>query len=156
MGNKIPLALAAVIGVFGASALAQTAPGAPGSNQAIPEKDPSLLGAEPKDGVPMSSGRSGSLSDKLDASGGVIKPKPGVDPGIVQPAPVRTAEFDAGHSAAGDARRPARPRGEVRGRRRPTLERDEEKCKHFSARISRTNWNRSRHMRLGRVDLNAS
>lgn len=88
MGNKIPLALAAVIGVFGASALAQTAPGAPGSNQAIPEKDPSLPGAEPKDAVPMSSGRSGSLSDTLDASGGVIKPKPGVDPGIVQPPPV--------------------------------------------------------------------
>jgi hypothetical protein len=63
------------------------APAAPGSNQAIPEKirpDPKTVPQE----EPLSSGRSESLSEKLDKSGGVLKPKPGVDPGIVKPAPV--------------------------------------------------------------------
>lgn len=60
------------------AALAQTSPGAPGTPQTIPEKvDP-----------PLQSGRSESLSDRLDATNGVVKPKPGVDPGIVKPAPV--------------------------------------------------------------------
>ncbi len=87
MKKEIPLILVAAIGLQGA-AFAQTAPGAPGSNQVIPEKDQSIPSTAPKGGEPLASGRSESLSDKLDASGGVIKPKPGVDPGIVHPAPV--------------------------------------------------------------------
>ncbi len=79
------LLLAAAMGLQGAVALAQGAPGAAGGNNVIPEKDRSLPRAEPGNGEPLSTGR--SLSDKLDASGGVIKPKPGIDPGIVQPAP---------------------------------------------------------------------
>jgi hypothetical protein len=82
MRCEIPLVLAAAIGLSGA-ALGQTAPGATGSNDVIPEKD-----RAPPGGAPTTSGRSDSLSDRLDSSGGVIKPKPGVDPGIVQPAPV--------------------------------------------------------------------
>lgn len=88
MRNEIRLILVATVGLFGGSALAQSEPGAAGSNQVIPEKDQALPSSEPKGGSPLTSGRSGSLSDKLDASGGVIKPKPGVDPDIVQPAPV--------------------------------------------------------------------
>ncbi len=38
--------------------------------------------------ISLTSGRSESLSEKLNAGGGVIKPKPGVDPCIVKPAPV--------------------------------------------------------------------
>jgi hypothetical protein len=64
--------------------LAQTAPGAPGSNQAIPEKEaPPLTQTQPDSDV--KSGR--SLSQKLDASGGVSKPPSGVDPEISKPAP---------------------------------------------------------------------
>src|SRR5450631_2351349 len=83
MRNDLRFILAATIGLSGGAALGQSAPGAAGSNQAIPEKV-----APPPNGAPLTSGWSGSLSDKLDASGGVIKPKPGVDPGIVKTAPV--------------------------------------------------------------------
>ncbi len=86
MRNEIPLVLAVAIGLSGGATLAQTAPGAPGSDQVIPEKDQALPNSE--QGAPLTSGRSGSLSDKLNSSGGVIKPKPGVDPGIVKTAPV--------------------------------------------------------------------
>ena len=71
-------ALAAGLALAPAATLAQTAPGAPGTSQTIPEKVDE----------PLRSGRSESLSDRLDDSKGVIKPAPGVDPGIVQPAPV--------------------------------------------------------------------
>jgi len=61
---------------------AQTAPGAPGSSQTIPVKE----AAPPvRSGSDVTTGR--SLSQKLDASGGVIKPPPGVDPEISKPAP---------------------------------------------------------------------
>jgi hypothetical protein len=86
MRRRFPLLLVAAIGFAGGTALAQTAPGAPGSNQAIPEKVAPPI-TEPT-GAPLTTGRSGSLSQKLDSSGGVIKPKPGVDPGIVKAAPV--------------------------------------------------------------------
>jgi hypothetical protein len=81
------LLLLAAVAFQASAAFAQTAPGAPGSDQVIPEKDRSLPNTLPK-GEPLQSGRSESLSDKLNAGGGVIKPKPGVDPGIVKPAPV--------------------------------------------------------------------
>ena len=85
---RILLILATAIGFCNGAALAQTAPGAAGSNQVIPEQDQACPGSQPKNGRPLASGRSGSLSDKLDKSGGVIKPKPGVDPGIEQAPPV--------------------------------------------------------------------
>ncbi len=63
---------------------AQTAPGAPGSDKVIPEKEsPPLNQTQPDSDV--KSGR--SLSQKLDSSGGVIEPPSGVDPDISKPAP---------------------------------------------------------------------
>ena len=56
MNAALPLVFTGLLDVS-----AQTAPGGPAGNRAIPE---------------------------LDASGGVIKPHPGVDPEIVKPAPV--------------------------------------------------------------------
>ena len=51
--------------------------------------------------------------DKLDASGGVIKPPPGVDPEIVKPAPVPEPNSTPSHSASWGARRSARSRAEI-------------------------------------------
>lgn len=87
MRNEIRLILAAAVGFAAGPAMAQSAPGAAGSNQVIPEKERGLSDGESR-GQSLNSGRSDSLSEKLDASGGVIKPNPGVDPVIVQPAPV--------------------------------------------------------------------
>ena len=73
------------------SASAQTAPGDPTGNLTIPEKDLSRPDAARHDGAQGGSvvdNHEKNLSDKLDASGGVIKPQPGVDPEIVKPAPV--------------------------------------------------------------------
>lgn len=59
-------------------ALAQTTPTPPaGSRQVIPEKQ----------GQPLQSGRSESLSHKLDKTDGVIKPSEDIDPGMRTPAP---------------------------------------------------------------------
>ena len=70
-------------------AAAQTAPGAPGTNQVIPEKDPSLQthGGSAGSGATTTEGRSSNLSDKLNRSNGVIAPPSGVDPAIRKPAP---------------------------------------------------------------------
>jgi hypothetical protein len=84
MRHKIQVIFAA-IGLSSGAALAQSSPGAPGSDQTIPEK---VQGAQIKNAVPLTSGRSESLSDKLNSSDGVIKPKPGVDPGMMKTAPV--------------------------------------------------------------------
>lgn len=93
-----PLAFAGLLGFGAAGAWAQAAPGDPAGNQTIPEKDlsrpPERDLSRPEGSRP--GGTQGgsvddhdkSLSDKLDASGGVIKPPPGVDPEIVKPAPV--------------------------------------------------------------------
>lgn len=83
MRAEFALLLAAV---FAGPAFAQVSPGAPGSREAIPERDPTL-GSSKSDGYDVKTGRSGGLSDKMDA-GGVIRPAPGVDPDIVKPAPV--------------------------------------------------------------------
>jgi hypothetical protein len=79
--NSATLFLAAVLAGMAAPALAQTTPGAPGTDQVIPEKDRS----RPQD-QPGNSQQ--SLSDKLDKSGGVIKPPADVDPKMAKPAPV--------------------------------------------------------------------
>jgi len=63
-------------------AAAQGNPGAPGSTQVIPEKQKD----QPSE-APTTTGRSDSLSDKLDATGGVIKPSGDVDPGISKAPP---------------------------------------------------------------------
>ncbi len=71
------------VGFWAGAALAQTAPGAPGSNEVIPEKE------APAPAAPSGAGQSSdNLSQKLDASGGVIKPPAGVDPEMSKPAPV--------------------------------------------------------------------
>jgi hypothetical protein len=79
--NSATLCLAAALAGMAAAALAQTTPGAPGTDQVIPEKDRS----RPQD-LPGNSQQ--SLSDKLDKSGGVIKPPADVDPKMATPAPV--------------------------------------------------------------------
>jgi len=72
------------IAIAAGPAFAQRAPGAPGTDQVIPEKKaPPLTQTGPES--EMQTGR--SLSQKLDESGGVIKPAPGVDPGMNKPAP---------------------------------------------------------------------
>ena len=89
MRGDFPSVLAGVFGLLLQPVFAQTAPGDPAGSQTIPEKDqsrPQDIPRGEKDGV--GSGRSGSLSNKLNASDGVIKPTPGIDPGIVKPAPV--------------------------------------------------------------------
>ncbi len=83
MQARKPLLWAAAFSLAIGSAMAQTAPGAPGTNQVIPEKE-----APPNDS-PKSDVQTGrSLSQKLDSSGGVIAPPSGVDPGMNRPAPV--------------------------------------------------------------------
>ncbi len=66
-------------------AMAQTAPGAPGSNDVIPEKQ-APPSPPTKGEADTTTGR--SLSQKLDQSGGVIKPPSGVDPDISKAPPV--------------------------------------------------------------------
>jgi hypothetical protein len=88
MKAALPLVLTALLGLGSGGALAQIAPGDAAGNQTIPEKD---LSRPAEGGTPNGNATSGgnqSLSDKLDESGGVIKPAEGVDPQIVQPAPV--------------------------------------------------------------------
>jgi hypothetical protein len=84
MDKKTIVLSVAWFALAAAPVLAQTAPGAPGSDEVIPEKEsPPLTQTKPDSDV--KSGR--SLSQKLDASGGVIKPSTDVDPGIAKPAP---------------------------------------------------------------------
>ncbi len=66
-----------------APALAQSAPGAPGTSQAIPEK------VQPKTDTTPNEGRSSSenLSQKLDKTNGVIPAPQGVDPDMHKQAP---------------------------------------------------------------------
>jgi hypothetical protein len=83
------IGLAALFGITGASAVAQTpirppqAPNMPPTNQVIPEKikpeGPSTTGTV---------GSGATLSDKLEATDGVIRPPANVDPEITAPAPV--------------------------------------------------------------------
>jgi hypothetical protein len=68
--------------------VAQIAHGDPAGNQTIPEKDLSRPAEGGTQNGNAASDGNQSLSDKLDKSGGVIKPTQGVDPQIVQPAPV--------------------------------------------------------------------
>jgi hypothetical protein len=91
MKAVLPLVLTGLLGSGTVGALAQTAPGDPAGNQTIPEKDLSLPEtARPQgtQGESVDDTHKKNLSDKLDATGGVIKPAPGVDPEIVKPAPV--------------------------------------------------------------------
>ena len=88
MKAVLPLVFAGLLGLAG-GALAQTAPGDPAGNQTIPEKDLSRPDASrPRGTQGENDTHKKNLSDKLDHSGGVIKPAPGVDPEIVKPAPV--------------------------------------------------------------------
>ena len=91
MKAVLPLVFTGLLGLGAAGAAAQTAPGDPAGNQTIPEKDLSRPDARRPgrvQGGSVAEDHEKNLSDKLDASGGVIKPPPGVDPEIVKPAPV--------------------------------------------------------------------
>jgi hypothetical protein len=91
MKAVLPLFFAGLLGFGTTGASAQTAPGDPAGNQTIPEKDlsrPDESRPGRAQGGSAVDNREKNLSDKLDASGGVIKPPPGVDPEIVKPAPV--------------------------------------------------------------------
>lgn len=91
MNLLLRIACAGALGLGTTGVMAQTAPGDPAGNQTIPEKDRSRPSESPNGGAQdrgFGDGEGRSLSDKLDESGGVIKPAPGVDPEIVQPAPV--------------------------------------------------------------------
>jgi hypothetical protein len=71
------------MGLGAAGASAQTAPGDPAGNQTIPEKDLSRPDASRHGGAQGGSvvdDHDKNLSNKLDASGGMIKPPPGVWP----------------------------------------------------------------------------
>jgi hypothetical protein len=91
MKAVLPLFFTGLLGLGAAGASAQTAPGDPAGNQTIPEKDLSRPDASRHGGAQGGSvvdDQEKNLSNKLDASGGMIKPPPGVDPQIVKPAPV--------------------------------------------------------------------
>lgn len=93
--KNFPFAAAALL-LFGtcffvSPLAAQTAPGDPASSdETIPEKQ-ATKPLEPDQGISaqgLKTGRSESLSDRLDQSNGVITPPRGVDPGIKKEAPV--------------------------------------------------------------------
>jgi hypothetical protein len=84
MKAVLPLFFTGLLGLAAAGASAQTAPGNPAGNQTIPEK----MRPGTEQGGSGVDDHEKNLSDKLDASGGVIKPPPGIDPEIVKPAPV--------------------------------------------------------------------
>lgn len=63
-------------------AAALTTPAAAQAPQTVPEADPCVDGRLTASGQPCP-----SLSDKLDETGGVVRPPQGVDPGIHQDAP---------------------------------------------------------------------
>lgn len=89
MKIKLSLMFLSALSLAGTGALAQIAPGDPAGNKTIPEKDQSRPSDAPSGGQQGGGEKDGSnLSDKLDESGGVLKPKPGIDPEIVKPAPV--------------------------------------------------------------------
>jgi len=79
--KSVTLCLTAVLAGSSLSALAQTTPGAPGTDQVIPEKDRTRPVDQPGNSQQ-------SLSDKLDKSGGVLKPSGDIDPQMTKPAPV--------------------------------------------------------------------
>ena len=81
----LALSLASFSLVSLAPAFAQSAPGAPGTSQTIPEKVQPKLDTTPA----PAEGRSatGTLSDKLDKTDGVIPAPQGVDPDMHKQAP---------------------------------------------------------------------
>ena len=89
MNYKLSLAFVGALSLAATGVLAQTVPGDPAGNQIIPEKDQSRPSDAPNGRARGGAAADGSnLSDKLDASGGVIKPESGVDPEIMKSDPV--------------------------------------------------------------------
>src|SRR5947209_17798296 len=78
--KSVTLCLAAMLAGGSFPVLAQTTPGAPGTDQVIPEKDRTRPVDQPGNSQQ-------SLSDKLDKSGGVLKPAEDVDPKMAKPTP---------------------------------------------------------------------
>ena len=75
-------ASAALLGLASGAALAQAAAPAVGSNPTIPEK--TAPGTAPSTSLDQ---KSGTLSEKLGDTDGVIKPSGDVDPAMHKPAP---------------------------------------------------------------------
>src|ERR1700716_1445461 len=89
MKAVLPLVLTALLGLGnGGGAVAQIAPGDPAGNQTIPEKDLSRPAEGGTQNGSATSDGNQSLSNKLDKSGGVIKPAEGMDPQMLNPPPV--------------------------------------------------------------------
>lgn len=74
------------LGLAGASVQAQTAPRAPVQQQPRDPNMPSTQNTVPE--KIDSTGSTGTLSDKLEATGGVIRPPTGIDPEIAVKPPV--------------------------------------------------------------------
>lgn len=75
MSIRLPAALIVAMILSPAAALAQ-------APQTIPEADPCVDGRTEDGGRPCE-----TLSEKLDSTGGVIRPPTGIDPDITAPAP---------------------------------------------------------------------
>jgi hypothetical protein len=102
MKAALPLVLTALLGLgSGGGAVAQIA--------TIPEKDLSRPAEGGTQNGNAASDGNQSLSEKLDKSGGVIKPTEGVDPQIVQPAPVPDPNSTPVIPPAGTPRGPPGP-----------------------------------------------
>lgn len=86
MRSNLIYGVALVIGwsFVAPQAMAQQNPGAPGTDQVIPEKSQSHPLEQPKPGA-TAPGQ--TLSDKLDQTNGVLKPPANVDPEIHKPTP---------------------------------------------------------------------
>jgi hypothetical protein len=80
-GAILAIAVAGMLAVGAASAASPT------PQDAVPTPPNDEHGVKPSEGSSTPPGSSGNLSDQLSRSGGVIKPRTDVDPGMHQPAP---------------------------------------------------------------------
>ena len=80
----LSMGFALAVSLGAAPVAAQQNPGAPGTDQVIPEKDSTRPQDQPKT---QGSGTGENLSDKLNRTDGVLKPSTDVDPGIDKDAP---------------------------------------------------------------------
>lgn len=108
MKIKLSLMFLSALSLAGTGALAQIAPGDPAGNKTIPEKDQLRPSDAPSGGQQGGGEKDGSnLSDKLDESGGVLKPKPGNRPGDCEACSRSASKFDTRNSTTRSARRAA-------------------------------------------------
>ncbi|MDB5411320.1 MAG: exported protein of unknown function [Rhodospirillales bacterium] len=75
------------IAVTGMLAVGAAFAASPTPDDAVPTPPNDEHGVKPSEGSSTPSGSGNNLSDQLSRSGGVIKPRTDVDPGMHQPAP---------------------------------------------------------------------